>query len=59
MAVKTECYNGKCEVKEGKVIGMYRKLEDGTYELLKMKLRYEFPITISNGMSKTVVTYGR
>lgn len=54
---EAECYNGKCEVKEGKIIGMYRKLEDGTYELLKMKLRYEFPITISNGMSKTVVTY--
>lgn len=54
---EAECYNGKCEVKEGKVIAMYRKLEDGTYEILKMKLRYEFPITVSNGMSKTVVTF--
>ena len=54
---EAECYNGKCEVKEGKITGMYRQLQDGTYELLKMKLRYEFPITITNGMSKTVVTY--
>ncbi|HET6227967.1 MAG TPA: hypothetical protein VFF27_16910 [Bacteroidia bacterium] len=54
---EAECYNGKCEVKEGKIVGMYRKLEDGTFELLKNKLRYEFPITITNGMSKTVVTY--
>jgi len=54
---EAECYNGKCEVKEGRVVGMYRKMEDGNYELLKMKLRYDFPITIANGMSKTVVTY--
>ena len=54
---EAECYNGKCEVKEGKVAAMYRTLEDGSYELLKMKLRYDFPITVTNGMSKTVVTY--
>jgi len=54
---EAECYNGKCDVKEGKVVNMYRQLEDKSYELLKMKLRYEFPITISNGMSKTVVTF--
>jgi len=51
-----QCYNGKCEVKEGKVIGMYTKLENGTYEQVKKKLRYDFPVTITNGMSKTVLT---
>ena len=50
------CYNGKCEVKEGKIMNMYIKKEDGSYELVKKKLRYDFPITITNGMSKTILT---
>lgn len=51
-----QCYNGKCDVKEGKVIAMYTKLENGSYEQVKKKLRYDFPVTITNGMSKTVLT---
>ena len=52
-----KCFNGKCEVKEGKVIAMYIKKEDGDYEQVKKKLRYDnIPITITNGMSKTVIT---
>lgn len=51
-----ECYNGKCEVKGGKIAAMYIKMEDGTYELVKKKMRYDFPVTITNGMSKTVLT---
>ena len=51
-----ECFNGKCEVKEGKIIVMYIRLENGTYELVKKKLRYDFPVTITNGMSKPVLT---
>lgn len=50
------CYNGKCEVKEGKVISMFVKKEDGSYDLVKKKLRYEFPITIINGISKPILT---
>ena len=50
------CYNGKCDVKEGKITNMYIKKEDASYELVKKKLRYEFPITITNGMSKTILT---
>lgn len=53
---EAQCFNGKCEVKEGKVIAMYIKLENGTYELVKKKLRYEFPVTITNGISKTILT---
>ncbi len=53
---EAQCYNGKCEVKEGKVLAMYIKKEDGGYELIKKKLRYDFPVTITNGMSKTVLT---
>lgn len=51
-----ECYNGKCEVKGGKVIAMYIKMEDGSFEQVKKKLRYDFPVTINNGISKTVLT---
>ncbi len=53
------CFVGKCDVKDGKVIAMYRKLEDGSYELYKPKIQIEFakqPVTITNGMSKTVPT---
>jgi len=51
-----ECFNGKCDVKDYKVIAMYIKLENGTYEQVKKKLRYDFPVTINNGISKTVLT---
>jgi hypothetical protein len=51
-----ECYSGKCDVKEGKVIAMYLQLEDGKYEQVKKKARYDIPITINNGMSSTYLT---
>ncbi len=54
---EADCYNGKCDVKDGVITAMYRKMEDNTFELVKKKLRYDFPITITNGMSKTVLTY--
>ena len=52
----SECFNGKCDVKDARIIAMYTKLEDGTYALITKKLRYDFPVTITNGMSKTVPT---
>lgn len=51
-----QCYAGKVEVKEGKIIAMYRKLQDGTYETFKPKLKYEVPMTITNGISATLLT---
>lgn len=52
-----ECYNGKCEVKDGQVITMYLKMEDGSYELVKKKSKYDkIPATVTNGMSSTIVT---
>ena len=45
------CYVGKCEVKGGKVMAMYMKLEDGKYEPFSRKPKYEQSITINNGMS--------
>ncbi len=52
-----ECYNGKCDVKDGKVTTMYIKLEDGTFEQIKRKARYEnVPLIITNGMSSPLLT---
>ncbi|HEY0031251.1 MAG TPA: hypothetical protein VGC65_10865 [Bacteroidia bacterium] len=52
-----ECYNGKCDVKEGKVVAMYLKMEDGSYEQVKRKSRYEgVPLIITNGMSSPLLT---
>lgn len=52
-----ECYNGKCEVKGGKVIAMYMKLEDGSYEQIKKKPKYDnVPMAITNGISSPYLT---
>lgn len=52
-----ECYNGKCDVKEGKISAMYIKMEDGNYEPIKKKSRYEnVPLVITNGMSSPLLT---
>lgn len=52
-----ECYNGKCDVKDGRVVAMYLKMEDGSYELVKRKSRYEnVPLVITNGMSSPLLT---
>ena len=52
-----ECYNGKCDVKDGKVTAMYLKMEDGSYEQIKKKSRYEgVPLVITNGMSSPLLT---
>jgi hypothetical protein len=51
-----QCYTGKVDVKDGKIIAMYRRLQDGTYEAFKPKLKYEVPMTITNGMSATLLT---
>lgn len=53
---EADCFSGKCEVKEGKVIAMYIKMEDGKYELMKKKARFDIPITINNGMSLSMIT---
>jgi hypothetical protein len=50
------CFVGKCDVKGGRVTAMYLKLDDGKYEQLVRKPRYEQSITINNGMSKPYIT---
>ncbi len=52
-----ECYNGKCDVKDGKITAMYIKLEDSSFEQIKKKSRYEnVPLVITNGMSSPLLT---
>ncbi len=54
---EAECFNGKVDVKGGNVIAMYLKKEDGSYEIVTKKSKYEkVPVTITNGMSSTIVT---
>lgn len=53
---KAQCYSGKVEVKDGKIVNMWRKLADGTYEAYKPKVKYEIPMTITNGISATLLT---
>jgi uncharacterized protein with FMN-binding domain len=53
---EAQCYSGKVEVKDGKIISMQRKLADGTYEAYKPKLKYEIPMTITTGISATLLT---
>jgi hypothetical protein len=51
------CYNGKAEVKNNIVLAMYIKLEDGSYEIVKRKWKYDVKdVTIQNGISKTQIT---
>ena len=52
-----DCFNGKVDVKNNMITAMYLKLEDGTYELVKRKLKFEIKdLTIQNGISKTLIT---
>src|ERR1700741_3190189 len=56
-ASSTNCYEGKAEVKGGKVNSFHIQREDGTYERLPKELKQEtrYP-TIEEGMSKTIIT---
>jgi len=57
MGSDADCYDGKCDVKGGRVTAMYMKLEDGSYEQIKKKPKYEnVPLVITNGMSSPYLT---
>ena len=52
-----DCYNGKADVKDGKVTGIYIRMEDGNYEPVTRKWKYEIKdVTITNGISRTLIT---
>jgi len=50
------CYTGRAEVKAGKVTAMFLRLEDGSYEQVKKKLKFDVPMTITNGISAALLT---
>lgn len=51
-----DCFLGKVVVKNKAISEMYLMFEDGTYEPFILKRETEFPITVQNGISRTVVT---
>jgi hypothetical protein len=55
---KADCYNGKAEVKDGKIVGLYLTLDDGTYDKVQKvwKNNSEKDVEIVNGISRTMIT---
>ena len=51
-----ECFAGKADVKAGKVTAMYLRREDGTFEQVKKKLKFDVPMVITNGISAALLT---
>ena len=51
-----ECKVGKVKVEKGKITQIYLKLSDGTYQIYTKKFKFEEDATITNGISKTLVT---
>jgi hypothetical protein len=55
---KADCYSGKADVKEGKIIHFYLVLDDGNFEEVKRVWKNESNknVEIINGISKTMIT---
>ncbi|MDQ3192044.1 MAG: hypothetical protein M3Q58_10660 [Bacteroidota bacterium] len=53
-----DCYLGKVNVVDGRVVvkEMQIKFQDGTYEYVKRNYKYEFPVSVVAGISKTLIT---
>lgn len=50
-----QCFTGRVEVKGGVIISMQRKLQDGTYEDYKPKLKFDVQMKIVNGISVSLL----
>lgn len=55
---KADCYNGKADVKDGKLINFYIQLDDGSYDKVQKvwKNNSEKDVEIINGISRTMIT---
>lgn len=54
---KADCYNGKAEVKEKKVLTIYMQREDGSYDEIKWKWKNDRKnVAVSNGISTTLIS---
>ncbi len=52
---EAQCWTGKVEVKGNVIIKMYRKLQDGSFEEYKPKLKFDVPMKIVNGISVSLL----
>ncbi|MFI5151193.1 MAG: hypothetical protein ACHQRM_15790 [Bacteroidia bacterium] len=50
------CYNGKVEVKGQSILAFYIKRDDGSYEQVKKKMKFNGPVMIIGGVSQTMLT---
>lgn len=55
IGAEAQCWTGKVEVKGGVITAMYRKLQDGSYEVYKPKLKFDVPMKIVNGISVSLL----
>jgi hypothetical protein len=55
IGAEAQCWTGKVEVKGGIITAMYRKLQDGSYEAYKPKLKFDVPMKIVNGISVSLL----
>jgi hypothetical protein len=55
---KADCYNGKADVKDGKIVGFYLILDDGSYDKVQKvwKNNSDKDVEIVNGISRTMIT---
>lgn len=52
---EASCWTGKVEVKGGIIVAMWRKLQDGTFEDYKPKLKFDVPMKVVNGISVSLL----
>jgi hypothetical protein len=55
---KADCYNGKADVKDAKIVGFYLILDDGSYDKVQKvwKNNSDKDVEIVNGISRTMIT---
>ncbi len=55
---KADCYNGKADVKDGKLLNFYIQLDDGTFDKVQKvwKNNSDKDVEIINGISRTMIT---
>jgi hypothetical protein len=55
---KADCYNGKADVKDGKIVGFYLILDDGSFDKVQKvwKNSSDKDVEIVNGISRTMIT---
>lgn len=55
---KADCYSGKADVKDGKLLNFYLTLDDGSFDKVQKvwKNNSEKDVEIINGISRTMIT---